>query len=126
MTYFHATTIDRIPSILAHGLGAAGAARWPAIERGVYLAEAAEHAVYVLLDWFRQAADDAASPREFIEAIRVIVIDDARVPRALLGPDPDIPREGIWLYRGGIDVRNMPIIPIDTLAAEWSLGIGCL
>lgn len=120
MTYYHATTADRMPSILANGLGGVGAdARWPGVDRGVYLAEVAEHAVFVLLDWFRQAASDDASPREFVKAMRVIVIDDSRVPRALLGADPDIPRDGIWLYRGVIDVRNMPVLPVMALAAEW-------
>ncbi len=52
--------------------------------------------------------------------MRVIVIDDSRVPRRLLGADPDIPRDGIWLYRGVIDVRNMPIVPVTALMSEWA------
>lgn len=118
MTYYHATTADRLPSILANGLGGVGMGeRWPGIDRGVYLAELPEHAVFVLLDWFMQTAD--SSPSAFVESIRVIVIDDARVPRAKLGPDPDIPRDGIWLYRGMIDVRNMPVVTALDFAAEW-------
>lgn len=122
MTYYHATTADCLPSIVKNGLGGAGMfERWPGIERGVYLTEEPEHAVFVLLDWFMQSADDMASPAEFVNSVRVIVLDDTRVPRRLLGADPDIPRDGIWLYRGVIDVRNMPIIPATVFADQWQV-----
>ncbi len=118
MPYYHATQRDRLPSILKRGLGWSGAEpNWPGIERGVYLAEKPEHAVFIAIDWFMQAAADDASPAQYLDNLVLILIDDTRVARAQLGPDPDISRDGIWLYRGVIDVRNMPILETTDVLA---------
>jgi hypothetical protein len=115
MPYYHATFRDRLPSILKHGLGWPGAEpNWPGVDRGVYLAEAPEVAVFVMFDWMMQMMDESVSPKDFIESLVVILIDDTRVRRQDLGPDPEIARrDDVWLYRGVIDVRNQPVLELD-------------
>lgn len=114
MPYYHATYRDRIPSILTSGLGGEGMdANWPGADRGVYLAEDPTHAVFVMVDWFMQTAEFSHSPKDFIDSLVIILIDDSRVPRQRLGPDPSIHIDGVWLYRGIIDVRNMPVLELD-------------
>ena len=119
MPYYHATHRHRLPSIIENGLGWNGAVQnWPGVARGVYLAEEPEVAVLMMVEHFLEAAPDDIPPLQALGEIALIVIDDSRVPRAMLGPDPSLPIDGIWLYRGTLDVRNMPVIGVDALMAD--------
>lgn len=119
MTYYHATHRDRLPSILEHGLGWAGAAQNWDCKRGVYLAEEPGLAVLLMVESYLHTAPEDMTPAEALGEIAIICLDDSRVPRIQLGPDPGIPLDGVWLYRGVIDARNMPVLTIDEIMAGY-------
>lgn len=118
MPWFHATHVERIPSILKHGLCGGMAKNWPGTEDGVYLAVHPAIAVDVMLERYFRFGPADSMPRDELARWRVIVIDDARIRPNLLRPDPEVPDapEGaVMLYGGIIDVAGMPILTIDDL-----------
>jgi hypothetical protein len=125
MPYFHATWRENIPSIHRYGLGGAVPDRrnFEDATAGVYLAESPTVAVYFLLEAYTLRGDPDSKPAERVEAIVVLVVDDARVQASKLVSDPQNPRrdEGMrtWVYGGIVDVTGMPIVPMD---AAMSLG----
>lgn len=112
MTYYHATTKDRIESIRRHGLGGLRGApkAFPDCEDGVYLAADPIYAMSFLVE--RALAGEFAhlTPLETYALFSVFVIDGSRVDPARLEPDPNTPHDGFWLYRGVIDVNAMPVV----------------
>lgn len=134
MPYYHATTVDRLPSILRHGLGGIDTGpRSEECERGVYLASHPMLAVAVGLEHMMntECAEHGGSPREAVRAIRVIVVDDGRLDADRLRPDPHVDGwRGSWLYPGVIDVRGLPVLTsaeakaggesLDPAACGWS------
>ena len=57
----------------------------------------------------------AVSPKLEVASWIIIVVDDVRVNRAKLRPDPQVDHPEIWLYDGIIDVTNAVVVPIDDL-----------
>lgn len=99
---------------MRHGLGGIDAEQnWPGCEKGVYLAEAPEICLFIMLDQYAQFGDPHSSPTKHLSEIVVIVIDATRLDPAKLGPDPLINRPDVQLYNGTIDVRGMPILTVD-------------
>lgn len=112
MPYFHATFRESLASIQLNGLGGRGhASNWPDIERGVYLASTPALAMLVMVDHYLEFGDPQSVPRDYFERMVIIIIDDARVDRSRLTPDPLLTEQGGWLYKGVIDVASMPAIP---------------
>lgn len=125
MPYYHATTVDRLDSIARRGLGGVDTGpRSLDCERGVYLAESPAVALAMVLEHFvgpleAVEANPHLLPRDVLRAIRVLVVDDARIDAARLAPDPHTDGAGgTWLYAGVIDVSAMPALTVaDVLAA---------
>ena len=116
--YYHATTEDRLPSILRHGLGGVDiGSRVDDCERGVYLASDLELALCVALEYAIRESVRLPSPRTAVAVIRVLVIDDARLDATRLGADPHFDGTGSWLYAGVIDVTGQPILTFDEAKA---------
>lgn len=113
MPYFHGTRRTRIESILTHGLGWNGAEQNWDCDKGVYLAAHPALSVFVMLDHYVQAGDPNSVPKNELEDMCIIVIDDGRVDASKLDADPMIDRKDVWLYRGMIDVSNMPVISVE-------------
>lgn len=115
MPYYHVTYDRHVPSILKHGLGGAFVERnWPEAKEGVYLADDFAWGLTMLIERMMETADDSVNPKDWIESIRIIVIDDSRLDRARLGEDESFPgHASIWRYLGTIDVTNMPILTVD-------------
>ena len=115
MTYFHATTKDRIESIQKHGLGGLPGVpkAFPDCADGVYLAADPMLALGFLLE--RALADNFfhMTPKKAVEQFAVFAIDDSRVNVSRLQPDPNILQEGFWLYNGIVDVSAMPVLSAD-------------
>lgn len=110
---------DRVPSIRRFGLGGLRGA--PKAFRdcpdGVYLAEDPMLALGFLLE--RALAGDFKdiSTRDAVSQFSVFVIDDSRVDRRRLVPDPNIQQAGFWLYNGVVDVTAMPVIGADEVTS---------
>lgn len=121
MPFFHATRRDRLASILRHGLG--GVDTGPVVEvceRGVYLSVDPRISIAVMIGQILALASDDTSPRDAIDSIVIIVVDDARLDRRKLEPDPHVSSwKGSWLYRGVIDVVNAPLLSIDDIYTGW-------
>ena len=120
MPYFHATWRRNLPSILRHGLGGAmpDEHNFP-VERGVYLAREAPVAVLMLVEAYELNGDRMGmSPKDALESICVIVIDDARIRADLVSRDPNVERTDVTaLYRGVVDVAGMPVLSVETVLA---------
>jgi hypothetical protein len=117
MTFYHATYRHRLDSIRRHGLTPTVAdPNFPGAEPGVYLASDPMIPVAFLLEHSIENANEKDNPSQIVENFVVIVIDDSRLDKRKLGPDPQLSeQEGLWCYRGVIDVTNMPILDIATL-----------
>jgi len=117
MPFFHATWQENLPSIMAHGLGAAlPAERNFDCEPGLYLSSEAWIALGFLVEAFLEKADPSSKPSEAVRQMAVIVVDDARVDPRRLKADPNIDRDvGTRLYDGIIDVRGMPVLSVDDI-----------
>ena len=107
-----------MPSILRHGLG--GVDTGPVAEdceRGVYLAVDPRISIAVMVAQIIAVSPDDASPRDEINRVVILVVDDARLDRRRLRPDPHVASwTGSWLYDGVIDVTNAPVL-------AWKNGI---
>jgi hypothetical protein len=113
MPYFHATTVEALPSILATGLGAVDPGpRSEDCVRGVYLASHPTLAVHIaFMHLLNTWGDDEVPARVALDAVRVFVIDDTRLDPARLQPDPQVRTwAGSWLYAGVIDVGGLPVL----------------
>ena len=74
------------------------------------------------------------SPREALEALCVLVIDDSRIDPRLVSADPNVERDGVTaLYRGVVDVSALPVLSVEDLfppeamtvdEAKSALGLG--
>jgi len=136
MPYYHATWRRHLPSIRRHGLGgAAPAFRNFDVEEGVYLAFDPAVAVSILLEAYAENGDRMdMSPREALESMCVLVIDDSRVDPRLVSADPNVERDGVTaLYRGVVDVSALPVLSVEDLfppeamtvdEAKSALGLG--
>jgi len=117
MPFYHATRRRHLASILREGLHCEAAQNFEC-EKGVYLAiDPAIAFGFLLEDFFLKATDESKPSKELKDFI-VIVIDDARVDKALLKPDPNV--EGKWqkrlfIYPITIDITGMPILDADIL-----------
>lgn len=120
MPFYHATFKKNLPSILRHGLGAPGRceSNWPGIEGGVYLSELPAVSLLVMLEQYFHFGDPTSVPREHFADVVVFVIDDARVEKSRLVPDPLITNHPVHRYLGTIDVASMPVIPFDQMAGD--------
>lgn len=119
MPFFHATFEKHVPSILKSGLGGnGGQPNWPGIDGGVYLSELPAVSLLVMVEQYYHFGDPSSVPRDHFNEIVVIVIDDSRVDRSRLAPDPLITNHPVHRYLGTIDVSGMPIIPFDEMAEE--------
>lgn len=121
MPWFHATFVERLPSILKHGLCGGMEKNWPGVQDGVYLAAHPLIAVSIMLERYVRFGPPDSKPKEELARWRVIVIDDSRVRADLLRPDPeaeDAPEGAVMLYGGIIDIRGLPILDIDAIGLE--------
>ena len=107
-----------MPSILRHGLGghAAAEANWPGIEPGVYLSELPEVSLLVMVEQYCRFGDPDSVPRDHFDDVVVFVIDDSRVNRSRLAPDPLIKNHPVHRFLGIIDVTGMPVVPFEEMA----------
>jgi hypothetical protein len=123
MPYFHATRRSRLPSIEKHGLKAGFEQNFPCVP-GVYLSTDADIAIYFLIEKLEEILNGEdvpdLSPREMIEDMIIIVIDDSRIDRAKLKPDPQIDtyQGTFWFYDGVIDITNLAIVSIGDMAPK--------
>ena len=53
------------------------------------------------------------TPKDCVAAFVVIVIDGARIDERRLSVDPNIEKEGFWIFNGIVDVASMPVIDAD-------------
>ena len=53
------------------------------------------------------------TPKDCVAAFVVIVIDGARINERRLSVDPNIKKEGFWIFNGIVDVASMPVIDAD-------------
>jgi hypothetical protein len=120
MTFYHATTRDRIASIQRLGLGGDPNAErnFEFSEQGVYLAENPVLALGFLLERAMAGAFRNHSPQDYVAAFAVIVIDASRVDPGRLRADENIGQEGFWIYSGVIDVTSMPVIGADEVMCK--------
>lgn len=117
MPFFHATFRKHVPSILRHGLGGtSGEANWPGIEPGVYLSELPAVSLLVMVEQYCRFGDPDSVPRDHFDDVVVFVIDDSRVDRSRLAPDPLIADHPVHRFLGTIDVTGMPVIPFEEMA----------
>ena len=119
MTYYHATTRDRLESIQRLGLCSHGKKNFEWCETGVYLSSAPSHSLGFLLERAMVNSDlwTGRTGKEVVDLFCVIVIDGSRVDSRLLKQDPQIKRDGFWVYPNRIDVTAMPVI-----GAQEALG----
>ena len=122
MPYYHATRDRHLPSIRRHGLGGLLVEpNWPDCLTGVYLAENPAVAVSFLIEHILKHAPTAQSPREELASWIVIVVDDARVDRMKLSPDPQVGVPGVWLYSAVLDVTNAVVVAVtDLFSTDWA------
>lgn len=116
MPFYHATYLERLPSILKLGLRPGHERNFPDAEPGVYLTTEPAIAIMMLIDHYLEAGDTEITPPQQLERIRVIVIDDSRVDPARLRGDPQAPEgyhDTIMIYDGIVDVTNMPVLPVS-------------
>lgn len=115
MTFYHATTRDRIESIRRLGLGGLpGATKsFPDCPDGVYLAADPMLALGFLLELAMAGRFQQIKPAEALAQFCVIVIDDSRINTSLLSPDPNILQTGFWLYAGVVDITALPVISAE-------------
>jgi len=142
MPYYHATRTDRLDSIRANGLDPhIGAQNFDCV-RGVYLAEDIHVAAGIMtIHWLQADAALVDTLRGFtplsptrevarvwnkheqttalLDSVIVFVIDDARIDRALLEPDPNgVAALGCYRYTSTIDVTGLTIVTLDDLARK--------
>jgi hypothetical protein len=122
MPYFHATRRERLSSIYRHGLGGVDIGPVAEIcERGVYLASDPRISIAVMVGQLFTLEDETVSPRDYIASLVIIVVDDARLDRRKLEPDPQVKTwQGSWLYRGVVDVTNAVLLTVDEVYAGWT------
>lgn len=125
MTYYHATTLDRIESIQRLGLGGLRGApkAFPDCPDGVYLAEDPMLALGFLLERALAGDFSTISPKQALSDFCVFVIDDSRIDKAKLSQDPNINQAGFWLYSGVVDVTAMPIITAESVTGTHFASI---
>lgn len=120
MPYYHSTTVDRLASIARYGLGGVDTGpRSEACARGVYLAEDPRTAVAIaLMHYLNTGAATGEAPAAALAAVRVLVVDDTRLDRRRLRPDPQVRTwPGAWLYDGVVDVTSAPVLTVDAVLA---------
>lgn len=118
MPYFHATLRQHLPSILRHGLGDRGHGQnWPGCTAGTYLSRRPAICVAVMIEQYLAFGTPDSVPREHLEDLCVIVIDDSRVRKELLSQDPQTDHPDSLIYAGVIDVSGLPV-----LGAEQALA----
>ena len=115
MPYYHATFQNRIDSIKSKGLGGVKSRElknFKDCDNGVYLAKEPEIAFYFMLELYHDGKIKDLTPREALEAFRVIVVDDSRLDHSKLRVDdnPGAGHHGCFIYDGEIDIHAMPII----------------
>ena len=114
MPFYHGTHRWLLPLILKHGLGGLIVAKnYGDAENGVYLAEHPVYCVGVLLEAYSLFGRPESHPPTELAGMCVIVIDDSRIDRLKLRPDPEMRRPDIWIYDGVVDVTNQPIISVE-------------
>lgn len=115
MPYYHATRRSRLREILREGLHGRAEQNFEC-ERGVYLSTEPIIAVGFLLEKFLESEDPAKKPSEEIEDFVIIVIDDSRVNKKKLKPDPNVEemwQEYLFLHQDDIDVNGMPLLDVE-------------
>ncbi|MFP5434657.1 MAG: hypothetical protein ACLGIM_16290, partial [Alphaproteobacteria bacterium] len=86
-----------------------------------YLAEDPSIAISVLLQHYVENGEqDPRRPSEVLNEMCVIVLDDSRVERSKLLPDPEFDAAWkVWVYPTQIDATNMPVLSIDQITDDW-------
>lgn len=119
MSYFHATFVERIDSILLEGLRVGADRNFPESFPGVYLSTDPVLAIGFLIE---HAVDrlQPDNPSEHLKRFRIIVVDSSRIDDRWLAPDPQIDEHPgfFWLYRGTIDITGMPILDVDQVMSD--------
>jgi hypothetical protein len=116
MPYYHATWRRHLQSIRSNGLGGALPDRRNfSVADGVYLAVDPFVAISMLIEACAEGGEGATmAPPEALDAMCIIVVDDARVDQRLVHIDPNIERRDLTiLYRGVIDVSALPVLSVD-------------
>lgn len=114
MTYYHATTREKMPSIQRWGLGGTRNVQknFDCLD-GVYLAADPMLALGFLLERALCGPFLCKTPKDYVAAFVVIVIDGARIDERRLRVDPNIKEVGFWIFNGIVDVASMPAIDAD-------------
>ena len=114
MTYYHATTCEKLPSIQRWGLGGTRNVQknFDCLD-GVYLAFDPMLALGFLLEKALAGPFLCKTPKDCVAAFVVIVIDEARIDERRLSVDPNIKKEGFWIFNGIVDVASMPVIDAE-------------
>jgi hypothetical protein len=121
MSYYHVTTIDRIPSIESQGLRPFGVEkRFKDCPDGVYLAT---DPIVPISFMFEKYYGSELPPKALIESIRIIVVDKSRLDDSLLFLDDNVPEhcdgwKMFWCYDGTVDIRGMPILTVDQICGK--------
>ncbi len=118
MPFYHATWRRHLPSIRKHGLGGAqpDVQNFP-VEAGVYMATDPVVAISMLIEAYAKNGEEwEMTPPGALEAMCIIVVDDARIDRRLIAIDPNIECPDLTiLYRGVIDVAALPVLSVDEI-----------
>jgi hypothetical protein len=125
MPYYHGTHVWKLPSIQRFGLGGALVEKnYPDCDNGVYLSLEPDYCLYFLIEHYIETGDKNSNPSERLKEFRVILIDDARVNKAKLEPDPHLDGiPGVFLYKGVIDITAMPILDVDQLRTTYEESV---
>lgn len=116
MPFYHGTFRENLASIRRLGLRAGVTKAFDGVPDGVYLAENPLYSLCVLLEHYTTFGDPKSVPAERLKDFCVIVVDDARINRANLRPDPNVPDvQGMWLYDGVIDITSLPILSVNDI-----------
>lgn len=120
MPFFHATQAYRIEEIKSSGLGSnLSIQNFVGCVPGVYLSEDPVYCLSFMLEHVLHTADDDAKPSDELEKFVFILIDDSRIDQRLLSHDPNVlhlnPVPPVFLYRGIIDITNMPILSFQQI-----------
>jgi hypothetical protein len=111
MTYYHATTREKLPSIQRLGLGGTrNVQKNFDCPDGVYLASDPVLALGFMLEKALEEPCLHESPRACVDTFMVVVIDGARIDEGRLRVDPNIKKEGFWIFDGVVDVSSMPVL----------------
>ena len=77
---------------------------------GVYLASDPMLAIGFMLEKALEEPYRHESPKACVDTFMVVVIDGARIDEGRLRVDPNIKKEGFWIFDGVVDVSSMPVL----------------